>query len=104
MAIKTVAEKTGESSRIISWLFFYFAGAIENSLQPSIWWKRENEWRLNKIGFNLPEAKRHWENIFPVLHEVLRDLEEELKIHILTGKTMDQKTKQLSLFNIEGII
>ncbi len=96
--IKLAAEKTGQNARIISWLFFYFASSVENEMAPSYWWKRENEWRLHKLGFSLSEAENAWRKIYPIIQDLLREKEENLKIHILSGHEIDQTPKQLSLF------
>ena len=100
--IKIVAQKTGKKPREISWIFFYFASVIENQLEPSSWWKRENEWRLHKIGLNYILAEKIWTEILPVFKEELHFEEISLRNHIHSSKSKESSPQQLNLFLDEG--
>ena len=92
-ALRIVAKKTGIPWRQLNWASFYFQSAVVNKLEPSRWWEKEAEWRLDKVGLSFREAKSIWAKAQPLFVELLQRESVYLEKHL--GNSI---THQMELF------
>lgn len=81
-ALREAATSIGLPWRQLSWICFYLEGARTNASSNSVWWSREIEWRLGKVGLSIEEAESIWYNAQAVVSDLLREEAERLREHI----------------------
>jgi hypothetical protein len=46
---------------------FYLEGAVVNQMTNSPFWDLVKEWKMNRIGYSIPEAEEIWNKLKPIL-------------------------------------
>lgn len=91
-AIREAAKQNNFNANKALWLAFYFESAKCNEIQFSPWWEREIKWRMKKLELEYEEAKQIWEQLKPVVIELLKDETEKLKEKLFKAKPMKIST------------
>lgn len=91
-AIRRVGHALHESYRNLIWAGFYFESARVNRLESSPWFDAERNWRLDRAGMSLQEARSLWHRVSPSLEVELapdvEKLEARLSRVLLTNPTL----------------
>jgi len=78
-AIREAAKQINFNANKALWLAFYFESAKCNDIQFSPWWEREIKWRMNKLELDYEEARQTWEQLKPIVIDLLKEETEKLK-------------------------
>lgn len=99
-AIREAAKRIGFNANKALWLAFYFESAKCNQIIKSPWWDREINWRMQKLELDVDKGKKIWEELKPIVIELLKDEEIKLKEKLFSVKTnvVPVKPIQSSLF------
>lgn len=92
--LRIVAKQTRLPWRQVFWSSFYFESAVVNDDESGIWWRREVDWRLARVGLSLEQAKMLWETLRPRVMELLADEGALLRQHV---ESSSQRIVQSSL-------
>ena len=74
---------------------FYLEGAVVNQMTNSPFWDLVKEWKMNRIGYSIPEAEEIWNKLKPILIEMSK-LDVDLMVDRINN--YKKKSKQLGLF------
>jgi len=74
---------------------FYLEGAVINQMTNSPFWDLVKEWKMNRIGYSIPEAEEIWNKLKPILIEMSK-LDVDLMVDRINN--YKKKSKQLGLF------
>lgn len=64
------------------WASFYLESAVTNEQVESVWWSREQKWRLSSVGLDLPRAECLWGELKPTVIKQLESSAEQLRQHL----------------------
>ncbi len=78
IAIREAAKRMGYNANKALWLGFYFESALCSGLEYSPWWEKEVQWRLQKLGLDFDKAHQIWEQLRPIVIELLESESEKL--------------------------
>lgn len=87
-AIREAAKQISFNANKALWLAFYFESAKCNEIKNSPWWDREISWRMKKLELTKKEGENIWEQLKPIVIELLKTESEKLKEKI-------EKTKHI---------
>lgn len=73
---------------------FYLEGAVVNQMVNSPFWDLVKEWKMNRIGYSIPEAEEIWRKLKPVLIEMSKN---DVDLMIDRINNYKKKSKQLGL-------
>lgn len=82
-ALREAARRIKVSSRHATWVSFYCESAVCNDLADSVWWKREIDWRLERVGLDYAGAYDLWKRLRPAVSGLLAKESQELTRHSL---------------------
>lgn len=99
-AIRDAAKRIGFNSNKALWLAFYFESAKCNSISYSPWWEKEIMWRMKKLGLQIEEGQKIWEEIKPIVIEILEGETQLLKEKLLAFDISEKTSEvvQISIF------
>jgi hypothetical protein len=87
VVLREVAKREGFPWRELLWTSFYFEGARTNEATDSIWWSREVEWRMGRVGLDQEAGRRLWGRARPFVAEALRAEAESLRRHLASSRS-----------------
>lgn len=83
-ALREAARKAGLKANKAMWVAFYFESAKCNEMNASLWWERELHWRMKKLDLSVDQAKNLWEEIKPIVINLVQKHSDALQERLLT--------------------
>lgn len=70
-AIRQSAMEIGLNATTALWIAFYIESAKCQEIETSLWWSKEIQWRMRKLGLSFEVAVSTWERLKPRVLELL---------------------------------
>jgi hypothetical protein len=105
--LREAARRSQLPYRQVVWASFYLESAQTNEEEEAIWWVREAEWRLRRVKLTRDDAVRVWQQVRPIVRELVAEEAEALRQRVTHGSPVATRhsssqersnSTQLSLF------